>query len=105
MNFFILNISNWLETHQLPCLFKTVTHFDCPGCGMQRSFILLIKGDITGSFFMYPALVPLILLFAFLIIHLTFKIKRGASVLKYSYIFCAAFIMVSYMARLITKTA
>ncbi|MBK8496487.1 MAG: DUF2752 domain-containing protein [Chitinophagaceae bacterium] len=38
------------------------------GCGMQRSFILLMKGDL-GSFMMFPALIPIILLFAFLSAH------------------------------------
>ena len=105
MIFFLLNISNWLEAHQLPCMFKAVTHFDCPGCGMQRSFILLIKGDVVSSFLMYPALLPIMLLFAFLILHITTKIKNGAAILKFAYIFCAGIIMVSYIYKLlITKT-
>lgn len=97
----LLNIATWLEAHQLPCMFKTVTHFDCPGCGMQRSFILLMKGDVSSSFFMYPALLPIILLLIFLTIHLIFKLKDGAAILKYAYIFCASVIMVSYIYKLI----
>ena len=102
MSFYLLNIINWLETHQLPCMFKAITHVDCPGCGMQRSFILLIKGDVLNSFLMYPALIPIILLFAFLIIHLIKNIKNGTAILKYAYIFCAGIIMVSYIYKLIT---
>lgn len=101
MSFYILNIIHWLEQHQLPCLFKQVTHLDCPGCGMQRSFILLLSGDIAGSFKMYPALVPIILLFSFLILHLVRNFKKGTAILKYSYIFCAGIIMVSYIYRII----
>ena len=105
MSFYLLNIISWLEQHQLPCLFKQVTHVDCPGCGMQRSFLLLLNGDITGSFKMYPALLPIILLFGFLILHLMIKIKNGTAILKYSYFFCAGIIMVSYIYKLtITKT-
>ena len=102
MSFYLLNIINWLEAHQLPCMFKAVTHFDCPGCGLQRSFILLIKGDVLSSFIMYPALIPVILLFSFLIIHLVRHIKNGTAILKYAYIFCAGIIMVSYIYKLIT---
>ena len=99
------SIIHWLETHQLPCMFKAVTHFECPGCGMQRSFILLIKGDMAASFTRYPALVTILFLFVFLLIHLIFNIKNGAAVLKYTYIFCAGIIMVSYIYRLlVTKT-
>ncbi len=97
MLFTLLNITNWLETHQLPCMFKAVTHFECPGCGMQRSFILLLRGDITGSFFMFPALMPILLMFAFLFLHVMFKIKNGAIILKYMYILSAVIVMVSYI--------
>ncbi|MFM6925772.1 MAG: DUF2752 domain-containing protein, partial [Ferruginibacter sp.] len=30
----LINISTWLEAHQLPCPFKQITHIDCPGCGI-----------------------------------------------------------------------
>ena len=99
------SIIYWLDTHQLPCMFKAVTHFECPGCGMQRSFILLIRGDVTGSFFMFPALIPIILMFAFLFLHLMFRVKNGANYLKYTYILCAVLVMVSYIYKLLfTKT-
>ncbi len=101
MSFYFLNIISWLENHQVPCLFKQVTHLDCPGCGMQRSFILLLSGDLTGSLIMYPALVPIILLFGFLLLHLIKRFKQGTAILKYSYIFCAGIIMVSYIYKII----
>ena len=101
MTLHLLNIVNWLESHQLPCMFKSVTHFDCPGCGFQRSLILLIKGDFNGSFFAYPALLPILILFAFLLMHVIMKIKNGASILKYGYLFCASFIMVSYIYKIV----
>ena len=105
MSLYLLNIIHWLETHQLPCLFKTITHFDCPGCGMQRSIILLMKGDLSGSFMMFPALIPIILLFAFLSVHVMARIRNGANILKYTYILCAGIIMVSYIYKLVfTKT-
>jgi hypothetical protein len=97
-----LHITNWLEAHQLPCMFKAITHFDCPGCGMQRSFILLIKGDLPGSFVMYPALLPILFLFAFLALQLFVKFRNGAVILKYTYIFCTGIILVSYIYKLIT---
>lgn len=100
MFLYFLNISNWLQAHQLPCLFKSITHFDCPGCGIQRSFIFLLKGNILQSVRMYPALIPIILLFTFLLLHLIVKIKNGQLVLKYTYIFCVTLIMVSYIYKL-----
>jgi hypothetical protein len=105
MSFFLLNIINWLELHQVPCVFKALTHFDCPGCGVQRSFVFLLKGDIAGSWFMYPALIPIILLFVVLVLHVLFKIRNGANILKYMYISCTGIILVSYIYKLlVTKT-
>ncbi len=104
MSFYLLNIITWLENHQLPCMFKAVTHVDCPGCGIQRSFVLLIRGEITASFLMYPALIPILLLFLFLGVQLIARFSKGATVLKYGYLFCAGVILVSYIYKLITKT-
>ena len=105
MKFYLLNMVSWLESHQLPCLFRQVTHIDCPGCGFQRSLILLLQGNVVDSFIMYPALMPIMLLFAMLLLHLIVKIKNGANILKYMYFFCTAVIVVSYIYKVTaTKT-
>ena len=102
MSFYLLNIVSWLEAHQLPCIFKQTTHIDCPGCGIQRSFVLLLKGDVSASFFLYPALLLIILLFAMLLLHVILKISNGAVILKYMYFFCTGIILVSYIYKLLT---
>ncbi len=58
-----LNIIAWLEKRELPCLFKKYLHVDCPGCGFQRSFIALFKGNIKESFLLFPTTFALILFF------------------------------------------
>ena len=50
------------KLYLIPCIFKSLFGFECPGCGIQRSFILLIKGQLQESLEMYPALIPLIIL-------------------------------------------
>ena len=99
--FYFLNIITWLEKHQLTCIFKKLTHFDCPGCGIQRSLILLLQGNWWSSFKMYPALLPVIFLFAFLILHLIRRFKQGPEILKFLYIFCVVIILVSYIYKII----
>jgi len=47
--------------YMLPCPFKYLTGYDCPGCGFQRSFLALLKGDFPQSFHLYPATVPILL--------------------------------------------
>lgn len=43
-----------LESFMLPCLFKKLTGFDCMGCGFQRAFFLLLEGNISDAFKMFP---------------------------------------------------
>lgn len=93
------SFSAWLENHQLPCFYKKISGIDCPGCGMQRSFIRLIEGDFMGSIQLYPALLPLIFVFVFLGMHLGFKFKNGARVLLIGFIFSSTIITVSYIVK------
>jgi hypothetical protein len=38
----------------LPCLFRLVFHFPCPGCGLTRSFTALWHGDFAHSLRFHP---------------------------------------------------
>jgi hypothetical protein len=38
------------QQHQTLCLFKSATGIPCPGCGMGRATLELIKGNIALSF-------------------------------------------------------
>lgn len=93
----------WLEAHQLPCFYKHYLGFECFGCGMQTAFILLLKGEFIESLKAYPALLPTVFLITFLILHLIFKFKRGASILKYTFIFTVAIMVVSYVIHISEK--
>lgn len=94
---------SWLEAHQLPCFYKHFLGLECIGCGMQTAFILLLKGEFIESLKTYPALLPIVFLIAFLILHLIFKFKYGASILKYTFIFTVAIMVVSYVIHLTEK--
>lgn len=65
----------------LPCFWKQLLNMDCLGCGMQRAFVLLCKGQFTDAFKMYPAIYSTILLFIILAIHLKYKLKQGHNLL------------------------
>ena len=82
----LLNCLKWLEPYQRTCSFREHAGIDCPGCGLQRSILALLRGDLVESILQFPALLPLIAMFAFLAIHLVFKLKYGAIVLKMFYI-------------------
>ncbi|RXQ97573.1 DUF2752 domain-containing protein [Ancylomarina salipaludis] len=63
----------WLETHSLTCQFYQNYHIECPGCGLQSAFILLLNGRFIESIHTYPALLPLIFLILSFSIHIKFR--------------------------------
>ena len=90
---------NWLESHQLPCYYKQLLGIECLGCGMQTAFMLLLKGELIESLKTYPALIPVMFLFSFLILHIIFKFRKGAVVLKISFIFTVSIMVLSYIIK------
>ncbi|MBZ0327696.1 MAG: DUF2752 domain-containing protein [Altibacter sp.] len=41
----------------MPCPFKFVTGYNCPGCGSQRALHQLAHGNIQTAFFLNPLLI------------------------------------------------
>jgi len=95
-----MDIVNWMEQHMLTCPFKSVTGFDCPGCGIQRAFIALLKGNLRESFHLYPALLLVLCMLMIVAIHIIFKLKHGAAIVKYGYIFTTVVILISYAFKM-----
>jgi len=89
-----------VEDYMLPCLNKKFFGIDCPGCGIQRAFLLLIKGDFAAAFDMYPAIYPLILLFGFLLASTFFKIKHASKIIATLAITSVLFILTNYFLKL-----
>lgn len=97
------SIIRFAETHLLACPSRKYLHLQCPGCGLQRSLIALLRGDISDSFIVYPATIPILLLLVFLVLHLKFRYATGAFVIRGMYIFCAAIILVHYLYIIATN--
>ncbi|MBK8366264.1 MAG: DUF2752 domain-containing protein [Bacteroidetes bacterium] len=68
---------DWLEHNLLPCFLKSHFGLECPGCGMQRSLIALLKGDILESLHYHVALIPFIITISLLIAQLIIKHEKG----------------------------
>jgi len=92
----------WLSNHLLTCPSKYFFHFDCPGCGLQRSVIALIEGDLIKSFQLYPATIPILFCLFFTFAHIVFKFKHGAAIIKSSYIFATSIIVIFYIFKIFT---
>ncbi len=70
----------WLENHTFPCPFKMMTGCDCPGCGLQRSILQMIRGNIQESIQMHPAGIPMVLLLIFIFLQLKMKWSFGSRI-------------------------
>jgi Protein of unknown function (DUF2752) len=95
-----MSLINWLEENMLACPYKKYLDVDCFGCGMQRSLVALLKGDFVNSFYLYPALIPMIFMFVFLIVHLIFKFKNGGTILKYMFIFNVVIVVLNFAFKI-----
>ncbi|HEX8268564.1 MAG TPA: DUF2752 domain-containing protein [Flavobacterium sp.] len=58
-----------MEEYMIPCMSKKLFGMDCMGCGTQRAFALLLKGDPIAAFHMFPAIFTTVLLFGFIGMH------------------------------------
>jgi hypothetical protein len=92
-------MTDWLEHHLFPCFFKSNFGMECPGCGMQRSLIALLKGDIADSFHYHIALIPFIITILLLIIQLIIKHEKGGKWVMWAFIITTAITLVQFIAR------
>ena len=95
-------IVEWLESNLQSCFYKKYLGVECPGCGMQRAFIELLKGNLWESFLLFPALIPTIVLVIYLFLHISFKFKNGANILKFLFIINTSIVVLSYIYKLLT---
>jgi hypothetical protein len=95
------NAIKWLESHQQTCTFRDHFGIDCPGCGLQRSILELLKGNLLESIYLYPALLLILAMFAYLALHLAFKFRNGAFILKTMFIVNFCLISLNYLYKLI----
>lgn len=90
-----------IEKYMLPCMSKQVLGFDCPGCGLQRSILLLFSGDIVGAFKMYPAIFTLIPLGIVLLTNRFVNLKYANQMIIGLSVSTVALILINYIIKLI----
>ncbi len=75
--FFISFVVNVKAVEGIPlCFFKAITGFDCPGCGLVRSFVSISHGEL-GKAVAYNLLGPFVyLLFFFYLIKNIFELLQ-----------------------------
>ncbi len=93
-------LADLLADNYMSCSFKEHTGLECTGCGMQRSIVALLNGDIAASVHYYPAMLPLLAMFGYLLLHLFFKFQHGAKALLVMFITNAFIITINYFLKL-----
>ena len=92
---------DWLEHHLITCPTKHFFGIECPGCGMQRSIIELLRGNLWESIKLYPPLIPMIILLILLVINLKVNSIALQKVLKYFFIAEVIIIFINYILKFI----
>lgn len=93
----------WLEAHQLPCLFREFFGIICPGCGCQTAACHLLRGNWEASFMVWPGLLPLIVFMALIMSRIIGMKKISVGMLKSVGFVCLIIILISYLLKLIGK--
>ena len=89
------------EDYMIPCLNKKLFGFECLGCGLQRSLVLLWQGDFIEAFKMYPAIFTLIPLFIIIGINIFYKFKYSNKIINVLAIISVTTIIINYIIKLI----
>ena len=88
------------EEYMIPCLNKQLFGFDCPGCGLQRSAMLVTQGEFKEAFYMYPAIYPILLLLLCILIFKYKQFRYSNYVLTGLSIITGAVILISYIIKM-----
>ena len=89
------------ENTLIPCLNKQLLGMECPGCGLQRSVLLLFEGEFTAAFMMYPAIYPLILLVLFLVADQFIKFRYANAISIFLMVTTVVFILGNFLFKLL----
>lgn len=68
-------ICRWLG-FGIPCGFYVVTGWQCPGCGVSRMCLCLLRGDLAGAFAVNPVLLLSLPLFIALAVDVAVRYIR-----------------------------
>lgn len=94
-----MSIISFLEENMLSCQWKEQFDMECTGCGMQRSIIHLLKGELIEAFYIYPAIYTLVIMFVYLGLHLKFDFKQGHKILLYLFITNLALMLLNFIIK------
>ena len=72
---------------------------ECPGCGMQRSLIALLKGHLLESLQYHAALIPFMITIILLFIQLKIKHTNGGKWVMWVFIITSCVTIIHYIIK------
>lgn len=89
-----------IEDFMIPCVNKTLFGIDCFGCGTQRAFLLILKGEFLEAFYMFPAIYTTILFFIILGLNFIDKSRNYHKLIISLALINAIIMIISYFYKL-----
>lgn len=83
----------------IPCLSKTLFGVECLGCGAQRSFILLLKGNFVAAFQIYPAIYVTLIFFGCIVLHFIDRNHNYIKLIKVMAVITSLFMVLGYFYK------
>ena len=96
----MIQLAIFSEADMLPCLSQQILGISCPGCGLQRAVALLLRGVLIESFLMYPALLPLMALFAAIVADRLAWVRNGTQLITWLAGITVTAILVNFLLKL-----
>lgn len=93
-------MKDYFAGHLFPCAYKSLFGIDCPICGFQRAFLLLIHGDFIESIQMYAPLLPVLFLLLFMFIRKIKPTLVRKKILSYYSLLVLAIIIINYTIKM-----
>lgn len=84
----------------IPCMNKKLFGVECLGCGTQRALMLILKGEFTAAFHMFPAIFTTILFFGVLGLNFIDKSRNYHKTIISLAIINAIIMIVSYIYKM-----
>ena len=88
-----------MEEYMIPCMHKKIFGVDCMGCGTQRAFLMVLQGNFTDAFKMFPAIYTTILLFLLIFLHFVDKKRKYHKAIIFIAILNAAIMVFAYIYK------
>lgn len=88
------------KDYMLPCLNKKLFGIDCPGCGLQRATVKVVKGEFKEAFYQFPPIYTTIAFLVVVVIHFLIKKKVTSKILIALAIVNTIIMIVAYFIKM-----